>query len=297
MVSPFTRIPPELVHRILNLAAAASRHSSLDICLVASWARRIALPHLFHTIVIKDKESNSQFNTFLLSPPHSPVDFTFPIAPFVTNIWMECIHDLDCIIPVNELCDNVTHLALYPLLFFWLLHITTPQSKEHTTEMKVSDHVFDRSHDLNLTLLAPMDSRASLFAGSPLFHRITHICLATIKAYDTQQGFELFSRLSHLSVPYRGVARHHPTALQGFLKLESLQMLVVAIIEEVVQEADLKELEKWVREVRKTDGRVYLVGRHTANIQAEWENEMRGEKCIWERAIQYTATWEARAVA
>ena len=51
---PFNRLPIELVHHILRMAAASSRRSSLDICLVSSWARRIARPHLFHTIVITD---------------------------------------------------------------------------------------------------------------------------------------------------------------------------------------------------------------------------------------------------
>lgn len=295
-VSPFTRLPLELVYRILGLAAAASRRSNLDICLVASWARHIALPHLFHAVVIKNKASNSQLNKFLLRPPYSPYNSSLRVAPFVTSIWMECIHDLDCIIPVYESCHNLTHIALYPLLFFRLLHLTTPNFKEHAPEMKISGHVFDHSHDMGLTLLAPMDSRASLFARSPLFHRITHIRLATIKGYDTQQSLELFRRLSHLSVPYQGVARHQPIALRGFLKLESLQMLVIAIIKENVREADREELEKWVKEVRKTDCRVYLVERPTVDIQAEWEDEMRSGRSIWERAIRYTASWEARAI-
>ncbi|KIM72056.1 hypothetical protein PILCRDRAFT_16482 [Piloderma croceum F 1598] len=252
-VSPFTRLPLELVYCVLGLAAAASRRSSLDICLVASWACHITLPHLFHAIVIKDKASNSQLNKFLLHPPYSPYNSSLCVAPFITNVWMECIHDLDCIIRVYESCHNITHMALYPTLFFWLLHLTTPNSKEHTPEMKIPGHVFDRSHDIGLALLAPMDSWASLFARSPLFHRITHIRLATIKSYDTQQGLELFHRLSHLCVPYQGVARHQPITLRGFLKLESLQMLVIVIIKEKAREADREELEKWVKEVRKTD--------------------------------------------
>src|ERR1700729_2148980 len=51
---PFIHLPPELVHYIFNLAAASLQHSSLNICLVSSWVCHIALPHLFHTVILSN---------------------------------------------------------------------------------------------------------------------------------------------------------------------------------------------------------------------------------------------------
>jgi hypothetical protein len=73
-------------------------------------------------------------------------------------------------------------------------------------------------------------------------------------------------------------------------------MLVVVIVKDVVQGVDREELEEWVRGVRKTDRRLYVLEGHSLHFRDEWEEEMRGGESIWERAIRYTAAWEAGAI-
>ena len=82
--------------------------------------------------------------------------------------------------------------------------------------------------------------------------------------------------------------------MDEFLKLRSLEMFVVAGVRKPLQHAHWKRLEEWVREKRRVDKRVFFVEVPAMDIQAEWEEEMRGGESIWDRAFRYTTKWEAR---
>ena len=70
-------------------------------------------------------------------------------------------------------------------------------------------------------------------------------------------------------------------------------MLVVAMSDKVVRKGYWKKLERWVREVRETDRRVYLVeGGRLGGFLEEWEDEVRGGESIGDRAVRYTDAWE-----
>jgi len=107
---------------------------------------------------------------------------------------------------------------------------------------------------------------------------------------------ELFGRLSHVSVPYYFGGQHYLKELRCFLSLRALTMLVVAIGDAVVRKGYWKKLGRWVREVRETDGRVYLVeGCRSGGFREEWEDKVRGKESIWDRAVRYTDAWERTA--
>ena len=124
-------------------------------------------------------------------------------------------------------------------------------------------------------------------ASASLLRRVTHICLHIV-AYTWPYHLEQFSRLSHLAVPYvSGGNPSHPIGgLQPFLKLQSLEMLVVVVIKADLVDAALEEWENWAKEMRKMDSRVYFA-EHDAKYTSrdEWEKEMRGGMSIWDRAI------------
>ena len=96
-------------------------------------------------------------------------------------------------------------------------------------------------HNLKLILLAPMPSTSGP-ASASLLRRVTHICL-DIVAYTWPYHLEQFSWLSHLAVPYvSGGNPSHPIGgLQPFLKLQSLEMLVVVVIKADLVDAALEE--------------------------------------------------------
>jgi hypothetical protein len=48
--------------------------------------------------------------------------------------------------------------------------------------------------------------------------------------------------------------------------------------------------------MQQTDQRLHVIEGHSQYFQDEWEEKMRGGESIWERAIQYTTTWEANTI-
>jgi len=279
-------LPTELVHQVFHLAAASSRHSSLDICLVASWAHRIALPYLFRAIVIRDNVTFFQFAKYIADPPYIPANFGFLPASAVNSVWISGISD-HRILTIFEACDNVTHWAMGIDYFSQLV-----RSSLLFATWRLSARSLARDQDIHLTV-TDHQTFNSVFRQFivpnriyPIFDWVTHIRFTNTDAYETHTNLSPFSRLSHIAVPYYGY--HKAIQLQSFLDLKSLDMLVVTFDKAVVEEAALKRLEKWARNTRKTDDRVYLVECHRMYSPDDWNREVGGGDSIWDRAIRYT---------
>ena len=111
--------------------------------------------------------------------------------------------------------------------------------------------------------------------------------------YNTLTHLDNFSHLTHFSVPYCLGGTHNAKELSHFLTLPSLTMLVIVLSVQAAQRGHWKRLGRWVRKTRETDGRVYIVeGCQLSELQAEWEDEVRGGESIWDRAVRYTRDWE-----
>jgi hypothetical protein len=272
-------------------------------------ARHIALPHLFRTIVIKDILSYSKFEKNIANPPYLPASFSCLPASVINGVWME---DDGCgnyhqILTVMEACDNNTHLAMQTGFFHSLVRSSSPRVDLHNGEKRISCRVLARNQDLRLTILGAEHGSFSwalreyheddLMNRSPIFNMVTHIRLTAISSYQPNSRLDHFGRLSHFAVPYYDDSYHDARHLQPLLGLESLKMLVISVPNEVNGEVQWKGLDKWVRKTREMDDRVYLVGRLSIFLRDEWESEMRGGECIWERAVQFTNEWEGRATA
>jgi len=266
---------------------------------VASWARQIALPRLFRTLVAKDHGAN--FRKYLANRPYVPFNTNINPPSLVENLWMPLQgHDItDSVLDAFENCHNIAHMALTIDCFHKLICATSslPLRSEHE-KRKVSGPALDGHSDLHLTMLGATsfnwafkeywDSSATI--RSPLYDRITHIRVETVNSYKTprRQKLHHFSRLSHLSLPYYNSTQHKARRLDEFLKLRSLEMFVVAGVTKPLQQAHWKRLEEWVREKRRVDKRVFFVEIPAMDIQAGWEEEIRGEESIWDRAFRYT---------
>jgi hypothetical protein len=201
-MSAFARLPIELIHHIFHFASAASRRSCLSLCRVASWARHIALPHLLHTVVVKDRLADGQFHHYFAWPPHM-----MPVGPsfrLMRNVWIEAPQD--CIITFFNACDNIEHLALTDEALFWLIHFSTPALLSSWSSARISDHALTRNRDLHVTMISAGHHWIPLgyiyFARiSSLWSKITHIRLADTRVpYPTPQHLSYFTRLSHLAV-------------------------------------------------------------------------------------------------
>jgi hypothetical protein len=301
--SGFPCFPVELVNIIFTLAAESSRHTCLALCLVASWARQIALPHLFCTLVMKDH--NVEFDKYLADPPYMPVNTNIDAASLVKNVWMpsEDYDTTELAIDIFENCPNITHMGLTIYRFYQLIYSTSPIHISYLRR-KVLGPAFDNYHDLHITILGAtsfawacrQNWNPNVLLRSPLYDRTTRVRVETVDSYNMPYKHRLhhFSRLSHLSVPYYHATQHIVTRLDIFLELQSLEMFVVAGVKKPLQQAQWKRLQEWVREKRKTDKRVFFVEIPAVDIQVEWEREMRGGESIWDQALRYTTRWEAK---
>ena len=287
---PFTRLPIELVHHILRMAAASSRSSSLNICLVSSWARRIAQPHLFHTITITNTLTHVMFLRCTVDYKPVIANSNLTSGSLVDGVWIARRDDI--LFYVLQACANVTHLALGSRCIDQLFR--------RSSSSEDAGKIILGSQDLHLTVLDNPDAfdllghDTHLGRKLPIFDQITHMHL-TVPSQDLSLStrLQLFGRLSHLSLPYHSSRQHYIENLRGFLGLRALTMLVVAMSDEVVRKGYWKKLERWVRGVRETDGRVYLVEEcRLGGFQEEWEDEVRGGESIWDRAVRYTDAWE-----
>lgn len=288
----FPRLPMELVHYVFQLAAASSRHSCLDICLVASWARTIALPHLFHAIVIKDNATLLKFVKHVADDEYSSANFSFLPSSAVKGVWITASSttlDARSLLTILRASANAIYwtvpLSLFDIslspVFYIFDERKGPSNQEFHLTITVHDHY---------RMFSVFRQRCGYIGGRnrpPIFNRITHIIinppiLPPPAPYGTQLDFSAFTRLSHISVPhYLNPGLHHDV------------MIVVAFDKDVADAADLSGLEEWVHITRKTDDRVYLLERFICSSD-DWETEMRGGESIWDRAIRYTNITVAR---
>ena len=281
----FHRLPIELVNRILNIAASSSRHSCLDICLVASWARRIARPHLFHTVVITGNgfRKIESFKIHAVKPlfPPATTDSQLTAGSLVNGLWTNS-HEFYDLSSVFKVCDNLVHLALDNQSFAWLCEATASVSRNKNL------HV----HVMNSSIT---------YSAKPIPDQITHLRITTMDSNSVLTHLDNFRHLTHfsLSVTYCLGGMHNARELARLLKLPShkLMMLVVALSFQVAQRGHWKELGRWVRKTREMDGRVYIVEEcRPDDLQEEWEDELRGGESIWDKAVRYTRDWERTAV-
>ena len=210
VVSGFARLPVELINIIFALAAESSRHTCLDLCLVASWARQIALPYLFRTLVAKDH--GPKFNKYLTNPSCIPINTNINPASLVKHVWIPSEHDgANSVLEVFKNCHNIVHIALTIHCFCTLIRATTLLPVLYMVKT-TSAPALDRDRDLHLTVLgaasfnwtSPQYWQPNVAWRSPLYDQITHIRAKTLDSFHLSQWYNLnqFNRLSHLSVPY-----------------------------------------------------------------------------------------------
>lgn len=297
--SPFTRLPAELVHHIVNFAAAASRRTCVNLCLVSSWARDIAIPHLLHTVVITNHQSNTKLRKYLRDSPHKSPGPGFCTASCVRNLWMASVSD--GIISHFDACHNMENLALTDGVFLWLLHASSPTMLADRFNHSLSPRTLARDQELHLTLISAGTQWThrryisdDVTKRSPLLSKVTRLRLAASAQPPTNSDVCHFTNLTHLAVPYISGWEGYSESLRGLLDLESLKMLVVDIPKGYPAERGLKLLEDFVASTRKYDSRIYLVESPSRgfDILPQWEYDMRTGNSIWDRAVHYTDAFE-----
>ncbi|GBE79941.1 hypothetical protein SCP_0211430 [Sparassis crispa] len=110
-------LPIEIIIEIFEIAVYLSNESAATISLVSSWARKIAVPHLFSTIVshaaplTPEEVANASKSS---QAPTSRTKLSPYLGGFVQHLWTERtgISNIANEVDLFRACPNVEHLAL-----------------------------------------------------------------------------------------------------------------------------------------------------------------------------------------
>lgn len=278
-------LPPELVYEIFHTTARLSTTFCLTLCQVSTWARQLALPHLYSTVITKTHGTTSQYNRRLHKAASDPSNGCFEPKTALRSIWNESVADR--IVTIFEECDNLVHIALHADNLHWLAHASSPIGQN-----RLPHDAITRKQDLHLVIIKGNNWSLTRFINdnptltTPLFSKITHLRLGEIDNYRTRLAISHFTRLTHLAVPFWKMPDAHDLSeFNRVLMHQSLECLVIVIVTDLVAVEDRSRLEEWFQEKCKTERRVFLIDSQSDAIQREWEEEVRGGESIWGRAL------------
>ncbi|KAF8876148.1 hypothetical protein BD779DRAFT_1561233 [Infundibulicybe gibba] len=257
-------LPPELVYEILLYAAKSSTSSCHALCQVSTWARRLALPHLYATISI--------------TPRTLPMFFVFGVR----HIWIafKSANRTEELIKsfILQYCRNLSHFAI---------------------DARDTDHLFDGipKENSNITsvegvhilMLHNRTRSAHHPYDNPFFARVTHL------RFGDPLGPRIrllrlghMRRLTHFAVPCSAVSVEELECIPTVVQDTAVKCFVLIVSNAYLDEDQCRVIEDWVCGMRKVDKRIYLVRSLYDGYEKEWDMEVRGGVTIWERAFEYT---------
>ncbi len=320
-LEPFPGLPTELIVRILDIAACSSHDTANSISLVSTWARKIALPHLFNTVVYRSKPAYSAgMSSGAKDSPHARKSQSYSWGPLVRNLWTESTGIMNS---PNEgqllrACRNVENLALVSASLRSLVPAVQSQTVARCQEM-VGGHagVDPFLARLRSMTLITHTSRydwhflvgVQLQDGSQLLHNVTHLRLLdmTVSSFSPHN---LLPNLTHLALPYLDLGNDFKQESlrlpPGILEHRSLRMIVLTVAEgkwltnpwyqiarypgkDVTSpKATFRTLAQWAR---KKDDRLYVVLSPRLGVDPckEWMDAAHGGPSLWEVAAQARA--------
>ncbi|KII83413.1 hypothetical protein PLICRDRAFT_452598 [Plicaturopsis crispa FD-325 SS-3] len=312
----FYSLPSELIVMILEIAAASSTPTALALCLVSSWARKLARPHLLDTVVLATYDQRDAFEHAVLPA----LDCADTLA-LVRHLWVAPSEGLDD--ALGQL-TGLTDLAISPS---YLSYTTCGKGDRDDPDDTPAP---ENSRVLRLTLLPSpytgphLERLYSWEVWNPaLLVRTTHLSFVlhadnvsiNVAIFWAWNLLNRFPRLTHLAVAL-------PTApceyLEDFelvcaeiLKHPSMQTLVLGVTASArasypdggtVYFASLRE--KFPRVcIVDVDGSPEVLSAHTLTTQEwdpckvsaeSWLAEIRTGDSIWQRAIRQEPLLEKR---
>ncbi|KAI0775953.1 hypothetical protein BD413DRAFT_525363 [Trametes elegans] len=314
---PFPKLPSEIVIQIFEATACTSREGAHTISLVCSWARKIALPHLFATIVHRTQHS---FSATLSSGENNHPQRRRPSVPLrwghlVRNLWTE---NMGFSVPSAEedlfgTCPNVENLALMSSSLRAVSQAIQTRSMRAVCLKDAAREPF--LHRLwSLTLITHTFRYdwhflvgTQLHDGSQLLHNITHLRILDMKI-SSFCPHNLLPNLTHLALPYLDLGNDLKLSdtlrlPSGVLEHKSLQMVVLTVAEDkwltnpwyqiarypgkntASPRETFRALALWARQ---RDERLHVVLSPRRGVEpcSEWADAARGGQSLWELAAE-----------
>ncbi|KAI0750964.1 hypothetical protein C8Q80DRAFT_1098065 [Daedaleopsis nitida] len=315
--TPSPDLPTELTVQIMDFAAQGSFEAAQSISLVSTWARGIALPHLFSTVVIRFKPAYSMgMASGARDSPHARMSRPQAWGHLVRNLWVESsgIANAPKEEEILRACLNLENIALKSLSLR-----TLPSSLKHSAVSPTPGWTPDEPRDpprcylrsvtlITHTLRYEWHSLANiqLRDGTMLLHNITHLHLLemTISSFSPH---DLLPNLTHLALPYLDLGndfRQDNLRLPvGVLEHRSLKMIVLTVTEGRWLTNPWYQISRYpgkatnspraafchlVDTLRKRDDRLHAVLSPRLGVDPceEWANAARGGPSLWGNAAQ-----------
>jgi hypothetical protein len=312
----FSRLPNELIHRILNfsLASDLSGKTILSLCLVASWTRKLAFPYLFSTIMIIDDVTPLVMHGDSLQWNLRPVEG----KQMVHNLW--CTggkNSVSVIMAFMRLCPGITNISVngddFCTILFKMInrHDDGDDFDDDFFRGQARELIFsgvscapreihfhpnsDRSR-FNRLMMRARQSRFRDWDGFAMnfLRRVTALFLPPVDYRFLDRFTKMLPCLTHLAVPYTSINFYQLSDLRPALHMSSLQMFVLAIATDKYTTYALSSAEHWVRMAREQSSKAYLLPYESDiyAVRTQWKTDARGGGSIWDRAVQYTENWE-----
>jgi len=312
-------LPVETVMQILEEAVLISLQSAAAVSLVSSWTRKIALPHLFRTIIHRKSPLTSvqiiSATRSLSRAPTSRMSLPDHLGRYVRNLWTESIGMAS---PTSEIdifhaCTNVQNIAL-PSAALRALYVSC-RSASKQDSLGIPQSAFPSSIR-QITLITHTQRYEWHFLdglrvpdGSLFLHNITHLHMLDMQVSAFVPHAQL-PNLTHLSLPYLDLGANISQDIlrlpDGVLDHPSLQMIVLTINATKYLHNPWYHIPRFsasgrgkanfssprnsfrmlVKQARETDERVHVIiapnlGQTT---RGEWEAAAMGGENIWDKA-------------
>ncbi|PPQ84614.1 hypothetical protein CVT25_015711 [Psilocybe cyanescens] len=283
--------PPELINEIFHYGCILSTSFSLALCQISSWTRRLALPYLYSTAVIK-KHANTRSLSLALTPKFTPICPPSPhFAPkdSVESLWVEAVSNT--IVTIFRSCPNIRNIALPPDNVLWLAYASSQGNQSYTfLPINPSDKpnlhlLLTEAYDESILTQFPY---ANIALNNPFFDRITHLRIGKLGRYSALVDIAQYENLTHIAIPYHLPQKQSLSDLPELFTFPSVMLLVVVILTDLLSAAKCEEAIAWVRNIRVSNPKVYAVTSQYHNLQAEWEEEVRRGVSIWDKAERFT---------
>lgn len=304
--SIFAHLPNEVLHAILQHAAAADAPTALALTLVASWVRRLVEPSLFHTVVLSTARSVHAFNAAL---SHKPCGFA---ARHVKHLGVFAPGPSKAIDEVLDACRGVDSLACGfapPSLASSHDNTTTTTATTNPTKEQGGGAHPKEQHLLgqatrdgwDVTLVRPSVTHLRVhLAATPRLHGAT----PSSEPLDAShlEGLACLPALTHLGVVYRPTKARPATALlSGLVQLlappahgagqgegkeeeKKLSLVLVQVLGRgAAQALAVEELNAAALSMGGDAVRV-VAEPAPASAVCQWEDGVRGGRGVWDAA-------------
>lgn len=289
--SLFSNLPTEIVISILHEACRISPNFCLSLSQTSIWTRRLAMPHLYFTIIITKLPTAYSILKILEQPVVALSDSSFIPAPHVRSLWIGPASKKT--VDIFIACKSLTHVALQEDNFYWLIHSSTQgvagsETTIDTISSKPDLELFILNarkpfwHASQLAFLPPAPS-------SPFFAKIRRLWLGKTGAYDSGGLYlQHFTRLTHVAVPYLNPSIQRLPSILRLMEHPGIVCIVVVLLTDLLKEASYDEGLNWVIETRKLHPKLLVLPLRHESLRTHWEEALCPGQSVWEKAAVFT---------